>query len=317
MTVRTPDPPYWAAIFSSRRRAPASNPDEQNAAYDAAAARMLELAREQHGFLGMDSVRDDDGHGITVSYWESEESIRAWKQHAEHREAQHHGMKEWYAAFELRVARVERARFFVSDEVPSAQPARETAAVGAQATNSGASHAGHLADGRIPWFQRSFELGRAPEELRELQQRLATGPARIAVALRGIDEDLLRTKPAGAWSILENLGHLGDLEPLWAGRVEDLLSGEEELRPADLENHVTHRANHNASDPQELIDRFTEQRIEWLLRLAEFDGELAGRTALHPRLEKPMSIVDLCFFVAEHDEHHLRTMEFQIARQER
>lgn len=171
-----------------------------------------------------------------------------------------------------------------------------------------------LPDGRIPWFQRSFELGRPPEMLRELQQRLATAPARFAVALRGVDERVLRAKPGGAWSVLENLGHLGDLEPLWAGRVEDLLAGEKELRPADLENRATHQSNHNASEAMELVDRFSEHRIEWLARLETFDDESIAKTSLHPRLREPMSIVDLCFFIAEHDDHHLKTVEGIIER---
>ena len=294
MTARTPDPPYWAVIFTSLRHEEGphgARDDSEDLAYHEMATRMVELAREQPGFLGVESARGDDGLGITVSYWESEEAIRAWKQHTEHRVAQRRGLEEWYSAFELRVARVERSRSFVADNEASDE-----------------------ADGRVLWFERRFDLGRPADELRELQQRLATGPARLAVALRGVDEAVLRAKPAGAWSILENLGHLGDLEALWAGRVDDLLNEEDELRPADLENLASHRAGHNGAELQTLIDRFTMQRIEWLTRLGEFQGKLAQRTALHPRLQEPMSIVDLCFFVAEHDDHHLVTVQRLVER---
>jgi heme-degrading monooxygenase HmoA len=99
----TPPPPYYAVIFTSRRTAV----DE---GYDAMSDRMLELARRQPGFLGVESARGADGLGITVSYWVSEEAIAAWKAHAEHRIAQSTGRSKWYEHFETRVARVERSR---------------------------------------------------------------------------------------------------------------------------------------------------------------------------------------------------------------
>jgi heme-degrading monooxygenase HmoA len=91
--------PYYAVIFTSRRSG-----DE---GYAETAARMEELARQQPGFLGIESVRGDDGVGITVSYWTDLESIRAWKANAEHREAQRRGKSEWYSHYVTRVCRVE------------------------------------------------------------------------------------------------------------------------------------------------------------------------------------------------------------------
>lgn len=98
-----PKGPCYAVIFSAQR-----SPGD-DAGYAATAARMLELARQQPGFLGAESARDASGFGITVSYWESEEAIRQWREHAEHRVAQERGRSHWYQHFELRVARVERA----------------------------------------------------------------------------------------------------------------------------------------------------------------------------------------------------------------
>ena len=99
-------PPYWAVIFTSRRR-----PGE--AGYGEAAARMVELAQGQPGFLGVESVREADGLGITVSYWASREAIDHWRRDAEHRATQARGRAEWYEAFELRVCQVERGHGFV------------------------------------------------------------------------------------------------------------------------------------------------------------------------------------------------------------
>ena len=73
------------------------------------AERMVALAAEQPGFLGVESTRGGDGFGITVSYWRDLEAIANWRRHAEHRVAQERGRSDWYAHYELRVARVERA----------------------------------------------------------------------------------------------------------------------------------------------------------------------------------------------------------------
>ncbi|HEV8331174.1 MAG TPA: antibiotic biosynthesis monooxygenase [Steroidobacteraceae bacterium] len=102
----TPQPPYYAVIFSSVRTAQ----DDQG--YAAAADRMVQLASEQPGYLGVDSVRDATGVGITVSYWSSEAAISAWRRHAEHTIVREQGRKSWYVEYELRVAKVERAYGF-------------------------------------------------------------------------------------------------------------------------------------------------------------------------------------------------------------
>jgi heme-degrading monooxygenase HmoA len=101
--ARLPAPPYYAVIFSSRRRG------GEGDGYAETAARMEELVREQPGFLGVESTRGDDGFGITVAYFESEEAILAWRRNAEHTAARDRGRGEWYAHFELRIAKVERA----------------------------------------------------------------------------------------------------------------------------------------------------------------------------------------------------------------
>lgn len=104
MFAQTPTPPYYAVIFTSQRRAA-----DSVGGYDAMAERMVELAAQQPGFLGIESSRNAEGFGITVSYWASPEAISAWKANAEHRVAQENGQRFWYRHYELRVARVERA----------------------------------------------------------------------------------------------------------------------------------------------------------------------------------------------------------------
>ena len=98
-----PPPPYFAVIFSSLRNG------EDEAGYQAAAARLLALAAQQPGYLGVEGARGADGFGITVSYWASEAAIGAWTHQAEHAATRAHGRTHWYDHFELRVATVERA----------------------------------------------------------------------------------------------------------------------------------------------------------------------------------------------------------------
>ena len=112
------------------------------------------------------------------------------------------------------------------------------------------------------------------------------------------------------WSIQENIGHLLDLEPLWAGRIDDILAGVETMREADLTNRKTHEANHHGTNVDTLAGAFREARHWLVARLGELDADDFARSANHPRLRQPMRIVDLCLFVADHDDYHLaRTTE--------
>jgi heme-degrading monooxygenase HmoA len=103
--ARTPEPPYFAVIFTSKRT-------EGDHGYNAMSQKMVELSAGRDGFLGIESVRGADGVGITVSYWRDEAAIRAWKRDPEHLRAQRGGRAGWYAAYEIRIARVERAYGF-------------------------------------------------------------------------------------------------------------------------------------------------------------------------------------------------------------
>jgi heme-degrading monooxygenase HmoA len=99
MLAKTPSPPYYAVIFTNLRT-------DINAGYEEMALEMVRLAAEQPGYLGHESARS--GLGITISYWESLESIRAWKANTEHQLAQKYGREKWYSAFKTRIALVER-----------------------------------------------------------------------------------------------------------------------------------------------------------------------------------------------------------------
>lgn len=101
--AQTPEPPYYAVIMSYRY----SGRDREG--FEAAAETMYALAVQQPGFLGMEEQSGADGFGITVSYWDSEASIAAWKAQSDHTRVRQRGRSLWYDAFEVRVARIERA----------------------------------------------------------------------------------------------------------------------------------------------------------------------------------------------------------------
>ena len=109
----TPPAPYYSVIFTSLR---SEQSDGEDDAYAATANRMIELAAQQDGFLGVESVRDSQRVGITVSYWRDLDSIRNWHNVAEHKDAQSRGRSQWYSCFKVRICRVEREYGFDRDK---------------------------------------------------------------------------------------------------------------------------------------------------------------------------------------------------------
>ncbi len=110
--ANTPEPPYYAVMFTSLR----NGADAEG--YAEAAERMLELAAQQPGYLGVESVRGADGIGITISYWRSENDILAWKHQAEHAATRNRGRRDWYTRYITRVAKVERAYDWFAKTTP-------------------------------------------------------------------------------------------------------------------------------------------------------------------------------------------------------
>lgn len=99
MFAQTPPPPYYAVIFTSVLTA-------ETEGYDAMALKMVELAKEQNGFLGYESSRTDIG--IIVSYWDNLDAIKTWKENLDHKQAQNLGKEKWYQSYKIRIAKVER-----------------------------------------------------------------------------------------------------------------------------------------------------------------------------------------------------------------
>lgn len=159
-----------------------------------------------------------------------------------------------------------------------------------------------------PWFERKFDFDFPVERYPDVIERLRGTPARVEESIRSFPEGILTRRVGDTWSIQKNVGHLLDVEPLWYGRLEDILAGQETMREADLTNRATHEANHNAAPIARLMESFRAERHAFVARLAGLEAEVFGCSALHPRLQQPMRLVDLCFFVADHDDYHLARM---------
>lgn len=158
---------------------------------------------------------------------------------------------------------------------------------------------------RTKWFERKFPAIEDNGLLPSIIERLAGTPARIEEIVSHINSEMLQLKQENKWSIKEEVGHLGDLEPLWLIRLNDLMNNAAELTKADLSNQKTHNANHNSSDIAILTIHFRYQRKNFVDKLRKLTNEQLLNTALHPRLKTPMRIIDLAYFVAEHDDHHI------------
>ena len=157
----------------------------------------------------------------------------------------------------------------------------------------------------LPWFERKFEFTFQAELYPNLATRLRGTPARLEETLRGRSHEVMARKEQGKWSAQEHVGHLFDLEPLWAARVEDFMKAGTELTVADLKNQKTHNANHNAQPIGQILAGFRNARSALMTHLETIEPVQLAQTLLHPRLKQPMRPVDHLYFVAEHDDHHL------------
>jgi hypothetical protein len=158
---------------------------------------------------------------------------------------------------------------------------------------------------RIGWFERRFSFELPLWMFANVLERLRGTPARLEDRLGGLSKELLTRRDGDKWSMQEHAGHLLDLEALEVARLEDFRAGRETLTPADPKNQKTYEAEHNSKEIAEILSQFRTERMEFVEQLESLDAELIERSALHPRLKQPMRVIDLAYFKAEHDDHHM------------
>jgi len=157
----------------------------------------------------------------------------------------------------------------------------------------------------LPWLEYRWSFDFPAAMLPAIVTRLGGTSARLEETLRGAPEAIRQRPASGGWSVQEQAGHLLSVEALWQVRLDEYLAGATTLTAADMSNRHTDAADWNQRPLAEMLAAFRSVRTSFTARLAALTLEDAARTAHHPRLNRPMRLVDLCFFAAEHDDHHL------------
>ena len=155
------------------------------------------------------------------------------------------------------------------------------------------------------WVTLKFDFNIPVGKYPTLLERLFGTAARIEELIKGLSEDVLENKMGGVWSIKEHIGHLTDLEVLFTNRLDDFDANVEVLSAADMSNQKTNEANHNSKTIEALLQEFRNARLNTCNRIKDYNEEKVLQTALHPRLKVPMRVIDLAYFFAEHDDHHM------------
>jgi uncharacterized damage-inducible protein DinB len=156
-----------------------------------------------------------------------------------------------------------------------------------------------------PWMKREFSFDQPIDAFPALLERLRGTPARAKELIAGVSEDKLSTRGDGKWSVKDHLGHLADLQPLDEQRLHEFLARAPVLSAADISNRATECGNYRQTPVSQILTQLRAGREELARKLDALTEEEIGISAVHPRLQKPMRVLDWVYFVAEHDDHHL------------
>ncbi len=159
------------------------------------------------------------------------------------------------------------------------------------------------------WFDRTFDFNTEANNYTLIHSRLVAAPMKISSLVTGVDENLLAEKPGGKWSVKEHVAHLFILEPLWRARILDIQAGTPKLTPADLDNTATSDGGFNNYEIGDLAAKFLKERSETILLLSQVDPASVSNKSLYPRMQQELGITDHLYFVAEHDDHHIKYID--------
>lgn len=167
---------------------------------------------------------------------------------------------------------------------------------------------------QVAWLDREFTFDQPAGIFPILLERLRGTPVRAKGLVVDVSEDMLATRSVNKRSAKEHLGHLIDLERLDEQRLREFLSRAEVLSAADIENRATENADHRRVPIGNIIARLTSVRERLINRLEALTEKEVAIVAIHPRLQKPMRLLDWVYFLAEHDDHHLALACVVMAR---
>jgi hypothetical protein len=156
----------------------------------------------------------------------------------------------------------------------------------------------------LPWLEYRWTFDFPVGMFRSVLERLRGTPSRLEDLVPGASATLTRHERR-KWSAQEHAGHLWTLEVLFQTRIGEYLRGDKTLTAADMGNRATAAASYNDRSIGEIVAEFRGARAQTLKVLDPLTLDDASRVAHHPRLDRPLRLVDLCFFSAEHDDHHL------------
>jgi hypothetical protein len=158
---------------------------------------------------------------------------------------------------------------------------------------------------QMNWTDRTFCFEFPAGIFPGIVERLRGTPGRVAELISGAPLHSLTTCIHGEWSINQHIGHLDDLHELDVVRLAEYRAGKVILSAADMSNRRTHTGNYNTRSTQELLAHFRQRRLDLVAELETLSAGDISAIAMHPRLQRPLRLVDWTFFVAEHDDHHV------------
>lgn len=153
---------------------------------------------------------------------------------------------------------------------------------------------------KLQWFERKFSFGLPLRMLPFYVERLSGTITRIENKVQGISDEVLSNRVENKWSIKENIGHLAEVDVVALKRIHEIVSGLTPMSPAVVEPKAYYEW-----PIQKVIAYFRENRMKNILQYASLNDDNLEKAALHPRLKLMMTPVDLAWFDAEHDDHHM------------
>ena len=158
---------------------------------------------------------------------------------------------------------------------------------------------------QLGWLDRNFAFDQQVGVFPVLLERLRGTVARAKDIVLNVPEEMLAERVANRWSVKEHIGHLIDLERLNHQRLHEFLSRVGILSPADMENRHTEKGGHRSIPIANTTARLASGRAPFIKRLEALTENEVAIVAVHPRLQKPIRLLDWVYFLAEHDDHHL------------
>ncbi|HEY9046644.1 MAG TPA: DinB family protein [Ohtaekwangia sp.] len=153
---------------------------------------------------------------------------------------------------------------------------------------------------KLAWFDRQFTFGLPSGMLPFYLERLSGTAWRMEAKVKGIADEILSERWNDKWSVKQNIGHLAEVDEVASQRIDQMLQGAEVMAPAVFEPR-----DYNAMSVQDVIAYFREGRLKHLAKYSSLRDEDLLVSSIHPRLKQRMTPIDLAFFDAEHDDHHL------------